>query len=88
MIADYLIEFLQNDVRLETALVLFQANIGSIAHAVLHRFIDGLFHSLRMSSEVFQDSTFELLASGRLDFASGSSMIPGQDVHDRPQHRT
>src|SRR5690606_19738596 len=48
--------------------------IGSIANAVLHGLIDSPFHDLTMYSEVLQDSTFELFDSGKLAFASGSSI--------------
>jgi succinyl-CoA:acetate CoA-transferase len=76
-IAGHLIEFLRHEVkkgRLGTALQPLQAGIGTIANSVLHGFIDSPFHDLTMYSEVLQDSTFELLDSGKMTFASGSSI--------------
>jgi succinyl-CoA:acetate CoA-transferase len=76
-IAGHLVEFLRHEVkkgRLSTALQPLQAGIGTIANAVLHGFIDSPFHDLTMYSEVLQDSTFELLDSGKMTFASGSSI--------------
>lgn len=76
-IAGHLVDFLKNEVtqgRLSNTLTPLQAGIGSIANAVLHGFIDSPFHDLTMYSEVLQDSTFELFDSGKLTFASGSSI--------------
>jgi succinyl-CoA:acetate CoA-transferase len=85
-IAGHLIEFFQHEVRqgrLGTTLAPLQAGIGSIANAVLHGLIDSPFHDLKMYSEVLQDSTFDLFDSGKLAFASGSSMTLGAEAHDR-----
>ena len=85
-IAGHLIEFFQSEVRkgrLGTSLSPLQAGIGSIANAVLHGLIDSPFHDLKMYSEVLQDSTFELFDSGKLAFASGSSITLGPEAHDR-----
>lgn len=76
-IASHLIDFLGREVasgRLDLSLNPLQAGIGNIANAVLAGLADGPFHDLRMYSEVLQDSTFDLLDSGRLLFASGSSI--------------
>ncbi|MGE5545423.1 MAG: acetyl-CoA hydrolase/transferase family protein [Solirubrobacterales bacterium] len=76
-IAGHLVEFLRHEVklgRLSTSLQPLQAGIGTIANAVLHGLIDSPFHDLVMYSEVLQDSTFDLLDSGKMVFASGSSM--------------
>ena len=76
-IAGHLEEFLRREVaqgRLGFNLQPLQAGIGSIANAVMHGFIDGPFHDLTMYSEVLQDSTFDLFDSGKLTFASGSSI--------------
>ncbi|WP_414474174.1 acetyl-CoA hydrolase/transferase family protein [Microvirga sp. M2] len=85
-IAGHLIEFFQSEVRkgrLGTTLGPLQAGIGSIANAVLHGLIESPFHDLKMYSEVLQDSTFELFDSGKLAFASGSSITLGPKAHDR-----
>lgn len=85
-IAGHLIEFFQHEVRqgrLGDTLAPLQAGIGSIANAVLHGLIESPFHDLKMYSEVLQDSTFELFDSGKLAFASGSSITLGPDAHER-----
>jgi len=76
-IANHLIEFLRYEVRkgrMGTSLTPLQAGIGSIANAVMHGLIESPFHSLKMYSEVLQDSTFDLFDAGKLLFASGSSL--------------
>ncbi|WP_043743682.1 acetyl-CoA hydrolase/transferase family protein [Paramagnetospirillum magneticum] len=76
-IADHLIDFFRQEVRkgrIGTSLLPLQAGIGSIANAVLGGFIDSPFHDLSMYSEVLQDCTFDLFDSGKLKFASGSSI--------------
>ncbi|MCX5497120.1 acetyl-CoA hydrolase/transferase family protein [Kaistia dalseonensis] len=76
-IAGHLIEFLGSEVRkgrLTERLSPLQAGIGSIANAVLHGLIESPFHDMTMYSEVLQDSTFDLFDSGKLAFASGSSI--------------
>lgn len=85
-IAGHLTEFLTNEVRrgrLTERLLPLQAGIGTIANAVLQGFANSRFHALTMYSEVLQDSTFDLLDAGRLDFASGSSMTLSTDKHRR-----
>ncbi len=72
-IANHLIEFFKHEVkkgRYGEALRPLQAGIGSIANAVMSGFIDGPFSGLTMYSEVLQDSTFELIDAGKMDFAS------------------
>src|SRR5690606_11181501 len=76
-IAGHLSEFLLDEVkkgRLDHTLQPLQAGIGTIANAVLHGFLDTPFNGLKMYSEVLQDSTFDLIDSGKMTFASGSSI--------------
>lgn len=76
-IADHLNDFLMREVkanRLSPSLQPLQAGIGTIANAVLHGLLDSPFQDLRMYSEVLQDSSIDLLDSGRMTFASASSM--------------
>lgn len=76
-IAHHLIKFLENEVEighLTRSLLPLQAGIGTIANAVMAGFADSPFQHLSMYSEVLQDSTFDLFDSGKLDFASGSSI--------------
>lgn len=76
-IGAHLVDFLQNEVkqgRLPPSLNPIQAGIGVIANAVLSELNRSDFHNLRMYSEVLQDSTFELIDSGKLLYASGCSV--------------
>ncbi|HLN25876.1 MAG TPA: acetyl-CoA hydrolase/transferase family protein [Patescibacteria group bacterium] len=84
-IASHLVDFLKYEVkqgRMGNSLTPLQAGIGSIANAVLHGFNDSPFHDLTMYSEVLQDSTFDLFDSGKLTFASGSSITLSKQKHD------
>ncbi|TBW39343.1 acetyl-CoA hydrolase/transferase family protein [Azotobacter chroococcum] len=77
-IADHLIGFFANEVeagRLPRNLGPLQVGVGSIANAVMAGLVDAPFENLSMYSEVLQDSTFELFDAGKLDFASGSSIV-------------
>ncbi|HTR16432.1 MAG TPA: acetyl-CoA hydrolase/transferase family protein [Acetobacteraceae bacterium] len=85
-IAGHLEEFLMREVRLgrlSLSLQPLQAGIGTIANAVLHGFGESRFHDLTMYSEVLQDSTFSLFDSGKLRFASGSSITLSRDLYQR-----
>lgn len=85
-IAVHLINFLKKEVeagRLDLTLNPLQAGVGTIANAVLNGFADSPFHNLRMYSEVLQDSTFELIDAGKLDFASGSSITLSEQCGER-----
>lgn len=85
-IAGHLINFLKKEVeagRLDLTLNPLQAGVGTIANAVLNGFADSPFHNLRMYSEVLQDSTFELIDAGKLDFASGSSITLSEQCGER-----
>lgn len=76
-IAGHLIGFLAKEVNhgsLPPELRPLQAGIGTIANAVLGGLVDGPFHGLQMYSEVLQDSAFDLMDAGKLDFASASSI--------------
>ncbi|RAR61600.1 MULTISPECIES: acetyl-CoA hydrolase/transferase family protein [Halomonadaceae] len=76
-IADQLIGFFTAEVeagRLAASLLPLQAGIGSMANAVMSGLAEGPFEHLTMYSEVLQDSTFDLLDAGKLEFASGCSI--------------
>jgi succinyl-CoA:acetate CoA-transferase len=76
-IAGHLVKFFTNEVkagRLSESLMPLQAGIGTIANAVMSGLIHSPFKHLTMYSEVLQDSTFELMDAGKMDFASGSSI--------------
>lgn len=76
-IANHLLNFFNKEIeagRLTKSLLPLQAGIGKVANSVLSGFAKGDFEHLTMYSEVLQDSTFELIDSGKLDFASASSI--------------
>lgn len=78
-------EFLVGEVRrgaLPAALRPIQAGIGILANAVLGGFADAPFHGLTMYSEVLQDSAFDLMDAGKLDFASASSITLSARRHN------
>ncbi|MFC0266476.1 acetyl-CoA hydrolase/transferase family protein [Kushneria aurantia] len=88
-IAGHLIDFFENEVasgRLTPSLLPLQAGIGSVANAVMHGLMEGPFEDLTMYSEVLQDSTFDLLDSGRMRFASGSAITLSQACGERVWH--
>ncbi|CAH2810496.1 MAG: Acetyl-CoA hydrolase [uncultured Caballeronia sp.] len=81
-IAGHLIEFFQHEVSrgcLPRTLPPLQADIGTIANAVLSGFASSPFEALTIYSEVLQDSTFELMDAGKVRFASGASITLSQD---------
>lgn len=85
-IARHLLRFFEKEVEagnLTDRLLPIQAGIGKVANAVLAGFEHGNFYDLTMFSEVLQDSTFDLLDSGKLSFASASSIT----VSDKCYHR-
>lgn len=85
-IAGHINEYLLNEVRhgrLTHSLLPLQAGIGTIANAVLHGLVDSPFHDLTMYSEVLQDSTFALLDSGQMTFASASSITVSKSVYEQ-----
>lgn len=76
-ISKHILQFLEKEVdegRLTESLLPLQAGIGKTANAILSGFKHSRFKNLTMYSEVLQDSTFELFDSGKLTFASASSI--------------
>ncbi|MGY0392635.1 succinate CoA transferase [Bizionia sp. KMM 8389] len=76
-ISNHILKFLEKEVdegRLTESLLPLQAGIGKTANAILSGFVNSRFKDLTMYSEVLQDSTFELFDSGKLTFASASSI--------------
>lgn len=85
-IAKHILDFFENEVRLghlTDRLLPIQAGIGKVANAVLTGFKDSNFYDLTMFSEVLQDSTFDLIDSGKLSFASASSITVSEDCYSR-----
>ena len=85
-IASHILKFFENEVRLghlTDRLLPLQAGIGKVANAVLTGFKDSNFYDLTMFSEVLQDSTFDLIDSGKLSFASASSVTVSEECYNR-----
>lgn len=84
-IANHLITFFENEVasgKLTPSLLPLQAGIGKVANAVMMGFERGNFENLTMYSEVLQDSTFHLIDSGKMNFASASSITVSKPMYD------
>lgn len=85
-IAGHILKFFEQEVRLghlTDRLLPIQAGIGKVANAVLSGFIDSNFYELTMFSEVLQDSAFDLMDAGKLNFASASSVTVSEACYDR-----
>lgn len=84
--AQHLIGFLRQEVskgRLTNKLAPIQAGIGSVANAVLGGMINSEFEDLQVYSEVLQDSVFELIDAGKVNFASACSITLSQEMMDK-----
>ncbi|KAK7977720.1 hypothetical protein PG996_003772 [Apiospora saccharicola] len=76
-IAGHLIEFLEHEVahgRLPKSLLPIQSGIGNIANAVIGGLSEVNFWNLKVWTEVIQDTFLDLFDSGRLDFATATSI--------------
>ncbi|KAG0646041.1 Acetyl-deacylase [Hyphodiscus hymeniophilus] len=76
-IANHLIEFLEHEVsqgRLPKNLLPIQSGIGNIANAVIGGLAESKFEHLKVWTEVLQDTFLDLFDSGRLDFATATSI--------------
>lgn len=60
--------------RMTESLFPLQAGVGSVANAGLWGLLEGPFKNLTMWSEVLQDSTWDLIDSGRMTYATGTSI--------------
>ncbi|MFV0362922.1 MAG: succinate CoA transferase [Suipraeoptans sp.] len=85
MMAENLISFLEGEVkagRLCDPLPPLQAGIGSVTNAVLDGLQASSFEHMTVYSEVLQNSIFELMDSGKIDFACATSLTLSSDVRD------
>ena len=76
-IAGHLIAFFEHEVahgRLPASLLPLQSGIGNIANAVVGGLADSNFWNLKVWTEVIQDTFLDLFDSGRLDFATATSV--------------
>ncbi|MDL2250718.1 succinate CoA transferase [Lachnospiraceae bacterium OttesenSCG-928-J05] len=84
--AKNLIGFIENEVaagRMCTPLPPLQAGIGSVTNAVLDGLQESGFEHMTVYSEVLQNSIFELMDSGKIDFACATSLTLSADVRDK-----
>lgn len=75
--AQNMIQFLEKEVeagRLSNNLLPIQSGVGSVANAILAGLEDSKFEDLVVYSEVIQDSVIDLIKSGKVKFASGTSL--------------
>ena len=85
-IAKNIVTFFEKEVeagKLTKELMPLQCGIGKVANAVLGGLEHSDFENLVMYSEVLQDSTFDLIDAGKMNFASASSMTVSQECYDR-----
>ncbi|KAH8204521.1 hypothetical protein TruAng_001295 [Truncatella angustata] len=76
-IAENLIEFFEHEVkhgRMPRSLLPIQSGIGNIANAVIGGLADANFHNLKVWTEVIQDTFLDLFDSGKLEFATATSI--------------
>lgn len=76
-IAGHIMDFLQHEVkvgRLPVNLLPLQSGVGNIANAVVGELATGPFNNLRVWTEVIQDTMLDLFDSGKLEFASSTSL--------------
>jgi succinyl-CoA:acetate CoA-transferase len=85
-IASHLISFFENEVslgRLGNSLLPLQAGIGKVSNAVLRGLNNSAFEQLTMYSEVLQDSTLDLIDSGKMTAASGAAFTFSKTYYER-----
>lgn len=83
--ASNLIDFLHCEVgagRLPNPLPPIQAGVGSVSNAVLYNLAESDFEHMTVYSEVLQDSIFNLIDSGKVESASGTSLTISKDKRD------
>ncbi len=76
-IAGHILEFLAAEVkagRLPTNLLPLQSGVGNIANAVVGGLVNGPFSNLTVYTEVLQDTMLDFFDSGKLQFASATSL--------------
>ncbi len=85
-IASYIVDFLKNEVkhnRLPQNLLPLQSGVGSVANAVLAGLLNSPFVDLDFYSEVIQDSVLDLIDSGKIRIASGTSLTFSKEGQQR-----
>ncbi|KAI0987742.1 hypothetical protein GJ496_008442 [Pomphorhynchus laevis] len=85
-IASHILDFLNNEIvqRRLPRLLPIQSGVGNVANAVLSGLIhDQRYQDIEMYTEVLQDSIFDLIDSGKLKFASSTSLTLSKSYQDR-----
>lgn len=86
-IAEYVLDFILHEVkrgRIPENYLPFQSGVGNVANAVLSCMAhNDKFHSIRMYTEVIQDSIFDLLDADKLDHASTSALTFSNAGYER-----
>ncbi|KAJ8072794.1 acetyl-CoA hydrolase [Marasmius tenuissimus] len=76
-IAAHLINFLSEEVqagRLPKSLLPLQSGIGNVANSIIGGLADGPFEKVQVWTEVLQDTFIQFFDSGKLDFATATSI--------------
>ncbi len=76
-IAQHILDFFQHEVkmgRLPKNLLPLQSGVGNIANAVVGGLVKGPFEGLNVWTEVLQDTMLDFFDSGKLEFASATSL--------------
>lgn len=82
LMAGNLLDFLDLEVaagRLPRNLLPLQSGVGSVANAVMAGLLKWPTDNLTVYTEVIQDSMFDLIDAGKLDFASGTALTPSPE---------
>ncbi|KAA0257974.1 acetyl-CoA hydrolase [Deferribacter autotrophicus] len=85
-IAGHIMEFFKHEVkmgRLPKNLLPLQSGVGNIANAIVGGFVDGDFENLMVWTEVLQDTMLDLFDTGKLSFASATSLSLSNDGFKR-----
>jgi succinyl-CoA:acetate CoA-transferase len=80
--SEHIIEFFKHEIkvgRLPKNLLPLQSGVGSVANAVIGGFVNSDFEDLEVFTEVIQDGMFDLIDSGKLKYASGTSFSLSPD---------
>ncbi|KAJ3980094.1 acyl-CoA carboxylate CoA-transferase [Lentinula detonsa] len=84
-IAKHLIEFLSGEVdagRLPRSLLPLQSGIGNVANSIIGGLAAGPFDNVQVWTEVLQDTFLQFFDSGKLDFATATSIKFSPDGFD------
>lgn len=84
--ANILLDFFRSEIkagRLTNKLMPLQVGVGSVANAVLDGFASSEFEDLAVYSEVLQDAVFNLIDSGKVNFASAASITLSAELQKR-----